>query len=92
LRRHYYAATKGVARAMVADLVPAEHRGRAYGLYHTAVGSAAFPASLIAGALWQTFSPSAAFLFGSAVAGLAALLLTITLRSGKRPRSAGAGV
>jgi len=43
---------------MVADLVPAEHRGRAYGLYHTAVGSAAFPASLIAGALWQTFSPA----------------------------------
>ncbi|MBF8267024.1 MAG: major facilitator family transporter [Dehalococcoidia bacterium] len=75
----YYAATEGVARALVSDLVPAERRGSAYGLYHTAVGITAFPASLIAGALWQTFNPSVPFFFGAALAGLAALLLWLTV-------------
>ncbi|MBI2866482.1 MAG: MFS transporter [Chloroflexi bacterium] len=76
----YYAATEGVARALVSDLVPAERRGAAFGLYHTAVGITAFPASLIAGVLWQAVDPSAPFIFGAVLAGLAALLLAFTLR------------
>ncbi|MBI2919063.1 MAG: MFS transporter [Chloroflexi bacterium] len=76
----YYAATEGAARALVTDLVPAHRRGAAFGLYHTAVGITAFPASLIAGVLWQTVNPGATFIFGAAMAGLAAVLLAITLR------------
>jgi MFS family permease len=78
----YYGLTEGVAKAFVADLVPAERRGTAYGVYHAAVGITAFPASLIAGLLWQGagrwqgFGPSAPFLFGGALALLAAALLT----------------
>ncbi len=49
----FYGLTEGVARAFVADLVGADQRGTAYGVYHAAVGLAAFPASLIAGVLWQ---------------------------------------
>ncbi len=77
----YYGLTEGAARAFVADLVPAEQRGAAYGVYHAAVGLAAFPASLLAGILWQGtgewvgFGPAAPFLFGGALALLAALLL-----------------
>ncbi len=77
----YYGMAEGAARALVADLVPAERRGTAYGIYHAAVGLAAFPASLVAGILWQGvgrwqgFGPSAPFLFGAALALLAALLL-----------------
>ena len=77
----YYALTEGVAKAMVADLVPAERRGTAYGMYNAAVGLAALPASLLAGLLWQGLGPwaglgpAAPFAFGAGLALLASLLL-----------------
>lgn len=71
----YYATTQGVVKALVADLVPSEHRGKAYGIYNTAVGLVALPASFIAGLLWDKVSPSTPFFFGSAVAGLSVILL-----------------
>jgi MFS family permease len=77
----YYGVSEGVARAFVADLVPATQRGSAYGAYHAAVGLTALPASLIAGVLWQGvgewqgFGPSAPFLFGAGMALLAVVLL-----------------
>ncbi len=72
----YYAVTEGTAKALVADLVPAERRGTAYGVYNAAIGLAALPASFIAGLLWQTIAPSAPFLFGASLALLAALLVS----------------
>ncbi len=77
----YYGLVEGAAKAMVADVVPSAQRGTAYGLYNATVGLAAFPASLIAGLLWQGVAgwsglgPSAPFLFGAAMALLATLLL-----------------
>jgi len=76
----YYAATEGVAKALIADLVPVERRGTAYGLYNASVGLTAFPASLIAGLLWQGlgswsgFGPSAPFYFGASLALLSGVL------------------
>lgn len=76
----YYAATEGAAKALVADLVPPERRGTAYGIYNAAIGLTVFPASLIAGLLWQGvggwhgFGPSAPFLFGAILALLSAVL------------------
>lgn len=67
----YYAFTEGSAKAMVAELVPEENRGAAYGLYNASVGVMALPASLIAGFLWSKVSPSAPFAFGAALAFLA---------------------
>jgi len=70
----YYAATEGAAKALVADLVPNEKRGTAYGLFNAAIGMAALPASLIAGMLWQGLGPwtgfgaSAPFYFGAVLA------------------------
>jgi MFS family permease len=77
----YYGAVEGTARAYVADLVRPDRRGTAYGVYNAAVGVAAFPASLIAGVLWQGvgpwagFGPAAPFLFGAALAFAATALL-----------------
>ncbi len=77
----YYGLTEGTARAFVADLVPPEQRGTAFGVYHAAVGLAALPASLLAGVLWQGlggwrgFGPAAPFVLGGALALVAALLL-----------------
>ncbi len=76
----YYGLTEGVARALVADLVPSPQRASAYGLYHSAVGIMAFPSSFIAGVLWQAFSPAAPFYFGAAMAGLASILLVVAVR------------
>ena len=69
----YYGIAEGVARAFVADLVPEERRGTAYGLYHGVVGLTLLPASLIAGWLWQTISPAAPFYLGAGLAFLAML-------------------
>jgi MFS family permease len=80
----YYALTEGAAKAFVADLVPPERRGTAYGLYNAAIALTAFPASLIAGILWQGigswggFGPSAPFFFG-AVLSLAATGLFLNI-------------
>lgn len=76
----YYGAANGVARAFVADMVPVERRGTAYGLFHTAVGITAFPASLIAGFLWQLISPSAPFILGAALGGVAVVALFTLVR------------
>jgi MFS family permease len=76
----YYAAAEGSAKAFIADLVPAERRGTAYGLYNAAIGLTAFPASAIAGLLWQGafgwdgFGASAPFFFGAGLALLAGVL------------------
>jgi len=77
----YYGMAFGTAKAMVADLVPEELRGTAYGTYNAVLGVLDFPASVIAGLLWQGagswqgFGPSAPFLFGAAMALLAAALM-----------------
>jgi sugar phosphate permease len=71
----YYALTEGVAKAFVADTVPQEQRGTAYGYFNAAIGLAALPASLIAGVLWQFVNPAAPFVFGAVLALLAGFLL-----------------
>jgi MFS family permease len=77
----YYGLAYGTAKALVADLAPAELRGTAYGTYNAVLGILDFPASAIAGVLWQGigrwqgFGPSAPFIFGGALALLAAGLL-----------------
>ena len=76
----YYAAAEGSAKAFIADLVPAERRGTAYGLYNAAIGLMALPASAIAGLLWQGafgwhgLGAPAPFFFGAGLALLAGLL------------------
>src|SRR5512136_111191 len=77
----YYGLAEGAAKALVADLVRPEQRGTAYGVYNAAIGLAAFPASLIAGLLWQGiggwkgFGAGAPFFFGAALALVAGALL-----------------
>jgi len=78
----YFGLAFGTTNAMVADLVPENLRGTAYGTYNAVIGLLAFPASFIAGLLWQGigswpgFGPSAPFLFGGVLALIAAFLMT----------------
>ncbi len=77
----YYGLAYGSANALVADLVPENLRGTAYGTYNAIIGLLAFPASFIAGVLWQGigswsgFGPSAPFYFGGSLALVAAVLM-----------------
>jgi hypothetical protein len=92
----YNGSVAGVAKAFVADLVKSEQRGTAYGAYNALLGLADFPASFIAGILWQGvgpwsgLGPSAPFYFGAAMAltatGLMAWWLTSERRTGSVSR------
>ncbi len=75
----FYGMTEGAERALVAQFVPAAGRGRAYGLYHGAVGLATLPASLVFGVFWASWGPAPAFFLGAALALSAVILLAATL-------------
>ena len=79
----YYAICDGAAKAFVADLVPANRRGTAYGIYNGVVGLVALPASLIAGVLWGNIAPAAAFYFGAGLALLAMVGLLFIIKEKK---------
>ncbi|MCH2469793.1 MAG: MFS transporter [Gemmatimonadetes bacterium] len=93
----YHGLVSGAAKALIADLVPAELRGTAYGSYAALVGLISLPASLLAGVLWQGVGPwgglgaAAPFAFGAATAGLAAVLLVWTVPDGRAQSSLRAG-
>jgi MFS family permease len=79
----HYGISYGTAKALVADLVPAERRGAAYGAYSATVGILDLPASLLAGVLWQGIGgwpglgPAAPFWLGASLAGVAAVALAL---------------
>lgn len=64
----YLGMTQGVLLAMVADRVPDDLRGTAFGFLNLLVGFALLPASLLTGWLWQSISPGAAFIIGGGFA------------------------
>lgn len=73
------ALSEGAERALVADLVPAESRGRAFGWFHGLVGLAALPASALFGLAWTRFGSGTAFLAGAGVALAAVLFLAVAV-------------
>jgi len=71
----YYALTEGVMKAWIADLAPADARASVFGVFNWVVGVAAFPASFLAGWVWQRYSPAAPFALSSLLAFVAGVLL-----------------
>ena len=69
----YFGLTEGVEKALVADLVPKNRRGSAFGWYNLAIGIGALPASLLFGALWDRWGSATAFNFGALLALAASL-------------------
>ncbi|MBE9036157.1 MFS transporter [aff. Roholtiella sp. LEGE 12411] len=72
--------SQGLLLALVANSIPANLRGTAFGFLNLAVGLALLPASLLAGGLWQTLGAEATFIAGSFFA-IAAVLLLVTQRN-----------
>ncbi|HEX7181860.1 MAG TPA: MFS transporter [Thermoanaerobaculia bacterium] len=80
----YFGLTEGVEKALVADLVPADRRGSAFGWYNLALGLGALPASLIFGAIWDRAGAESAFGFGAAMALLAAVAIAFVAPAGMK--------
>ena len=85
----YHGLVAGAAKALVADLVPAELRGTAFGTWAAMVGLVSLPASLLAGVLWEGFGrfagygAAAPFYFGAAAAAVAVVLLWLSVPGGR---------
>lgn len=71
----YFGLTEGVEKAFVADMVPDEKRGTAYGFYNLFYGITVLPASLLFGFLWTNVGVETAFGVSAAISVIAAVLL-----------------
>lgn len=73
----FYGLTEGTEEALMADLSPEGHRGRAFGWYNFILGAALLPANLLFGYLWKTSGASSAFYVAASIAAIAASFLFI---------------
>jgi len=87
----FYAFTEGAQKAFVADLVPDENRGTAFGLFNFSIGLGALPASLIFGFLYSYFDKvipgyggTVAFGFGGMIAIISMVLLAVKIKEPSR--------
>jgi MFS family permease len=83
----YMALTDGVGKALITDHAPAEHRGRALGVFYLATGATTILSSVLAGVLWDRVSPSAPFWLGAGAAGAAVMMLVIVWAVSRERRS-----
>ncbi len=85
----YSAATDGIQKALVSDIIDKNKQGTGLGLYNALIGFTLLPASLIAGALYDRVNSSIPFYFGAVMALLAAVLMFFFCRSRNHPSPAG---
>jgi MFS family permease len=76
----YYGLSNGVFRAYVADLVEPEYRATAYGIFNTGVGLALVPASIIFGAVWDSFGSKWAFFVAAGLSMVGFIIFLASLR------------
>ena len=79
----FVAINEGVQRAYVATIIKPEIKWTGYGIYHTIIGLAALPSSIIGGALWQNIGPQALFFYGAAMSLLSCVLFAPMIFSKK---------
>ena len=80
----YSAATDGIQKAFVSDIIDDNKKGTGLGIYNALLGITLLPASLIAGMLYDKVNSHVPFYFGAATALLSALLmLSFARRTGK---------
>jgi MFS family permease len=80
----YMAATEGTERALIADLVPRQHLGAAFGWYYLAKGLLLLPASAVFGWVWMAAGATTAFFLAASFVVLATALLVLVARPAVR--------
>lgn len=83
-----FAAIDGNQRAYVSDLAQYNLKATALGTFHTVTGLAALPAGVIAGLLWETISPVAAFVYGGILGFASVGLFVVFMRYFERSKAA----
>ncbi len=83
----YSAATDGIQKAYVTDIIDENKKGTGLGIYNALLGLTLLPASLIAGAMYDKVNSSVPFYFGAAMAMLAAVLMVAFIISEKKSES-----
>jgi MFS family permease len=73
----YSAATDGIQKAFISDMIDTNKKGTGLGIYNALLGITLLPASLIAGLLYDKIDSSVPFYFGAGTAGLSAILMLI---------------
>lgn len=71
----YIALVEGQEKAFIVEIVPPQYKASVLGLHYTLTGFMLFPASFIAGFLWDKFGVVVPFLFGSIVSLTSAILM-----------------
>jgi MFS family permease len=71
-----FTLTEGAERAWISDLVPAETRGRSFGLYYLTTGVFVLGGTLLFGELYDRVGHRAAFWTGAALALVAAITVS----------------
>ncbi len=77
------AATEGVEKALVADVLDPEQKGSAFGWFYLASGLPLLPASWLFGEIWERTSPLAAFGASAMCAACAAVLMLFWVPVGR---------
>ncbi|MFH0794986.1 MAG: MFS transporter [bacterium] len=65
--------TQGLLSKLVADSAPPEVRGTAFGVFNLVAGCALLVASVLAGVLWNAYSPAMTFVAGAVFAAVSAI-------------------
>ena len=71
----HLALTQGVLAALLAATAPVSLRARAFGVFYLLTGLTALASGIVAGSLWDRFSPAATFAVGSIAAALSLLAM-----------------
>lgn len=79
----YSAATDGIQKALVSDLIDKNKKGTGLGIYNCLIGVTLLPASIIAGLLYDNINNRAPFYYGAIMALISAVLMIIFYRKRK---------
>jgi MFS family permease len=80
----YSAATDGIQKAFISDMIDKNKKGTGLGIYNALLGITLLPASLIAGSLYDKVNSSIPFYFGAGTAAASAILMLIFFLKYKR--------
>lgn len=75
----FYAFSEGAEKAFVADIVPDQNRGSAFGMYNFAIGLGALPASILFGFLYSFFNIKFPGLGGTVAFGFSGTLALVSM-------------
>jgi MFS family permease len=79
----YSAATDGIQKAFISDMIDSNKQGTGLGIYNALLGITLLPASLIAGILYDKVNSHIPFYFGAVTAIISAILMLFFIRREK---------